>query len=107
LAERGAGWALLVVIGIILINLAAENILEPKMTGKALSLSPTVVILSFFFWGWLLGSTGALLSMPITVMIMLIAQQDDRTRWLANLMGTSDEIAEETVDSAAKSTAPA
>ena len=60
------------------------------MTGKALSLSPTVVILSFFFWGWLLGSTGALLSMPITVTIMLIAEQDEQTLWLAKIIGTSD-----------------
>ncbi len=90
LAEHGIGWAVLVVIGIIVINLAAENILEPKLTGKALSLSPTVVILSFFFWGWLLGSTGALLSMPITVTIMLIVEQDDQTRWLAKIIGTSN-----------------
>ena len=90
LAEHGIGVAVLVVIGIIIINLAAESILEPKMTGKALSLSPTVVILSFFFWGWLLGPTGALLSMPIMVTIMLIAEQDEQTRWVAKLIGTSN-----------------
>ena len=39
----------------------------------------------------LLGPTGALLSMPITVTIMLIAEQDKRTRWLARFMGSGEE----------------
>jgi hypothetical protein len=38
-----------------------------------------------------LGPTGALLSMPITVMIMLITQQDEHTRWIARFMGGAEE----------------
>jgi hypothetical protein len=38
-----------------------------------------------------LGPTGALLSMPITVMIMLITGQDERTRWLSSFMGSVEE----------------
>jgi predicted PurR-regulated permease PerM len=91
LAEHGVGRALIVVAGMILVNLAAENILEPRMTGKALKLSPVVVIVAFFIFGWLLGPTGALLSMPITVTIMLIAEQDERTRWVARFMGSAEE----------------
>jgi predicted PurR-regulated permease PerM len=91
LAEHGVGRALIVVLGMILVNLAAENILEPRMTGKALKLSPLVVIVSFFIFGWLLGPTGALLSMPITVMVMLITEQDERTRWIAKFMGSGEE----------------
>jgi predicted PurR-regulated permease PerM len=91
LAEHGLGRALIVVVGMILVNAAAETILEPRMTGKALKLSPLVVILAFFLFGWLLGATGALLSMPITVTIMLIAGQDERTRWVAKLMGSAEE----------------
>ena len=91
LAEHGVGRALIVVVGMILVNAAAETILEPRMTGKALKLSPLVVIVSFFLFGWLLGATGALLSMPITVTIMLIAEQDERTRWIAGFMGSGEE----------------
>ena len=69
LAEHGLTRALIVVVGVILINLAIENIVEPQLTGKTLKLSPTVVVLSFFFWAWLLGPTGALLSMPITTLV--------------------------------------
>ena len=89
LAEHGFSRAVIVVIGVILINLAIENIIEPQLTGKTLKLSPTVVVLSFFFWAWLLGSSGALLSMPITVMIMLIMDRDEQTRWVARIMGSA------------------
>jgi predicted PurR-regulated permease PerM len=95
-AEHGLGRGAAVVIGILLINLAAENILEPKMTGKALRLSPTIVILSFFLWGWLLGPTGALLSMPITVTILLVAEQSEQTRWVARIMSSGERDAPET-----------
>jgi predicted PurR-regulated permease PerM len=87
LAERGWGAALVVVVGITIINLTIENVLEPGYTGRQLQLSPTVVFLSFFFWAWLLGPIGALLSMPITVMLLLVFQRDESTRWLADLMG--------------------
>ena len=87
LAERGWLAAAIVVIGITALNLTIENVLEPGYTGRRLQLSPTIVFLSFFFWAWLLGPIGALLSMPITVMLMLALQSDDSTRWLAQIIG--------------------
>lgn len=88
LAEHGWPQALLVVFAIVLINLIIENVVEPGYTGKRLQLSPTIVFLSFFFWGWLLGPVGALLSMPITVMLLLVLQRDEDTLWLARIIGT-------------------
>lgn len=88
LAEHGWPQALLVVAAIVLINLTIENVVEPGYTGKRLQLSPTVVFLSFFLWGWLLGPVGALLSMPITVMLLLVLQRDEDTLWLARIIGT-------------------
>lgn len=87
LAEKGWLQALVVVITITALNLTVENVLEPGYTGRQLQLSPTVVFLSFFFWAWLLGPIGALLSMPITVMLLLVCQRDESTRWLAQIIG--------------------
>ena len=87
LAESGWLQALIVVIAITAMNLTVENVLEPGYTGKRLQLSPTVVFLSFFFWAWLLGPIGALLSMPITVLLMLVSQRDEGTRWMAQIIG--------------------
>jgi predicted PurR-regulated permease PerM len=87
LAEFGWPQALLIVIVIVGINLAIENVVAPSYTGKQLKLSPTIVFLSFFFWGWLLGPVGALLSMPITVLLLLVFQANENTQWLARLIG--------------------
>lgn len=87
LAEYGLLRGILVVVGAVAFNLLIENVLEPSYTGKKLRLSPSVVFISFFFWGWILGPVGALLSMPITVMLMLVLNEHDSTRWLAELIG--------------------
>ena len=87
LAEFGLGRGILVVLGAVAINLLIENVLEPSYTGKKLRLSPSIVFVSFFIWGWLLGPIGALLSMPITVMLMLVLNQHESTQWLAKVIG--------------------
>lgn len=87
LAEFGWLQAAVVVVGITALNLTIENVLEPSYTGQRLQLSPTVVFLSFFFWAWLLGPVGAMLSMPITVLLMLVLQRDEGTRWIAQIIG--------------------
>ena len=86
LAESGLLPAAILVIGGTLLNLLAENVLEPTLTGRALSLSTWLVFVMFFFWVWLMGPIGALLSMPITVLIVLVLRHNTRTRWLAELM---------------------
>jgi predicted PurR-regulated permease PerM len=82
-AESGLPAALVIVIGGILLNVLAENVLEPTLTGRALSLTTWLVFVMFFFWVWLIGPVGALLSMPITVLVLLVLQSSERTRWLA------------------------
>ena len=72
LAESGPLAAAAFVIGGTALNLIAENLLEPTLTGRALSLSTWLVFIMFFFWVWLLGPVGALLSMPITVLVVLV-----------------------------------
>ncbi len=87
IAEFGLTRGVLVVVGAVTLNLIVENVLEPAYTGKKLSLSPSVVFISFFIWGWLLGPVGALLSMPITVMLMLVLDQHESTQWLSKIIG--------------------
>jgi AI-2 transport protein TqsA len=86
LAESGPLPAALFVIGGTALNLIAENLLEPTLTGRALSLSTWLVFIMFFFWVWLIGPVGALLSMPITVLLVLVLQHNERTQWVAALL---------------------
>ncbi len=85
-AESGLLATTVFVVGGTALNLIAENVLEPTLTGRALSLSTWVVFTMFFFWVWLIGPVGALLSMPITVLVVLVLQHNERTQWIAALL---------------------
>jgi predicted PurR-regulated permease PerM len=101
LAESGPLAAAAFVIGGTALNLIAENLLEPTLTGRALSLSTWLVFIMFFFWVWLLGPVGALLSMPITVLIVLVLQHNERTQWVAALLTREREVVTAAVDAGA------
>src|SRR5918995_1712052 len=89
LAEHGIDRALLVIAGVIVINILAENALSPMLMGRGLSLSPTVLFLGFIFWAWLLGGPGAFLAAPLTIFVVLMLETFPETRWLAAVMGMS------------------
>jgi AI-2 transport protein TqsA len=86
-AEHGLTSALLVIAGVIVINVLAENALSPMLMGRGLSISPTVLFLGFIFWAWLLGGPGAFLAAPLTIFLILMLETFPETRWLANVMG--------------------
>src|SRR5215208_557419 len=86
LAEYGLDRALLVIAGVVVINILAENLLSPMLMGRGLSLSPTVLFIGFIFWAWLLGGPGAFLAAPLTIFVALTFQTFPETRWIASLM---------------------
>jgi AI-2 transport protein TqsA len=87
LAEHGVTSAVLVIVGVIVINILAENALSPMLMGRGLSLSPTVLFIGFIFWAWLLGGPGAFLAAPLTIFLVLMLDTFPETRWLASVMG--------------------
>jgi len=89
LAEFGVTRAVLVIVGVIVINILAENVLSPMMMGRGLNISPTIVFLSFIFWAWLLGGPGAFLALPLTLFVAVMFDTFPETRWLASLIGVS------------------
>jgi AI-2 transport protein TqsA len=86
LAEFGVGRAVLVILGVIVINQLAEYGLDPFLLSRGLQLSPAVVFLSFTLWAWLFGAPGAFLAMPITLLLAAMFDTFPETRWLAGLM---------------------
>jgi AI-2 transport protein TqsA len=94
LVQLGPGWAIAVAIAYAAVNLTIGNFIEPRILGRRLGLSPLVVILSLFFWGWVWGPAGMLLSVPMTVVVKLLLEIPPDTRWLAILLGPAREVAD-------------
>ena len=68
------------------------NVIEPRLTGRSLNISPLVMVVGLSVWGSIWGITGMILSVPIMVMAMIILAQFPRTRALAILMSESGDI---------------
>lgn len=91
LVQLGIGGAIWTLISLMLIHNIIGNFLEPRIMGKGLGLSTLVVFLSLIFWGFIFGTVGMFLSVPITMTLKIILEQSDDTRWLALLLGTPAE----------------
>jgi len=79
--------AVWIAAGYVAINTLVGSVIEPKIMGRGLDLSTLVVFLSLLFWGWLLGPVGMLLSIPLTIMVKIILDANESTRWAAVLLG--------------------
>jgi predicted PurR-regulated permease PerM len=62
------------------------NFVQPRMTGDSLNLSAVVVLLALAIWGTIWGLAGAFLAAPLTVMLMIVLDQFESTRWIAILL---------------------
>ena len=83
---------LVVVIGVTLTQVFVGNILEPRLMGNTLNLSPLVILLSLGLWGSLWGIPGAILCVPITVVMGIIFSNFEATRPFAVLLSRDGHI---------------
>jgi predicted PurR-regulated permease PerM len=85
-AQFGLQTALVVLVGYILINGGVQNFLQPKIMGNGLKINPVVVFVSLFVWGYLLGGIGALLAVPLTLLVLTVLENFETTRVMSTLM---------------------
>ncbi|HAP42898.1 MAG: AI-2E family transporter [Spirochaetes bacterium GWD1_61_31] len=69
-------------------NQIIGNLLEPKIQGDNLGLSPIVILLSLLVWGWLWGFAGLLLAVPMTVIVKIICEQVPALEPVSIMMGS-------------------
>ena len=73
-------------LGYVIVNIVLGNWLEPTLMGRRLGLSTMVVVLSLVFWGWLWGPIGAVLSVPLTMVVKIMLENTEDLKWVAVLL---------------------
>ena len=91
LVQLGVGGMVWTGVGYLVVNMVMGNVVEPKIMGKGLGLSTLVVFLSLIIWGYVFGSVGMFLSVPLTMTIKVILEQNKSTQWISILLGTIRE----------------
>ncbi len=82
----------LVLILVGAVQVLVGNFLEPKLMGNSLNISSLVVILSLTIWGAIWGIAGMVLSVPITVIIIIIFSKFKSTRNIAVLLSEKGKL---------------
>ena len=85
--QGGFGLALGAMVVCGSVNVALGNILEPRILGRRVGLSPLVVVLSLLVWGYVLGPVGMLLAVPLTMVAKLAMEANPELEWISVLLG--------------------
>ncbi len=91
LLDGGIGPAVAVLIVYIVINIVVQILIQPRFTGDAVGISPTVAFLSLIFWAYLLGVLGALLAVPATKFVKsMLVDHSTSGQWFGAFLNSSE-----------------
>lgn len=94
LLANGPTNALIVLIVYSAINFVMQSLVQPKFTGDAVGVTPTITFISLIVWAWVLGPIGALLALPATLLVKaLLVDADPQARWLNAFVASDPETA--------------
>lgn len=87
LLEGGFPLMLAVLAVYVVLNVVIQSIIQPRVVGGAVGLSTSLTFLSLIFWAWVLGTLGALLAIPLSLLVKaLLVDSDPGARWLTPLI---------------------
>lgn len=96
LLDRGPWTALVVILFCTGAAMLLQGLVQPRVTGRAVGVSASVSFLSVLFWSWVLGAAGALLSVPMTLLVKsFLIDADPQMRWLNAFLADRPEAADE------------
>ena len=74
------------------INVVIQSVIQPKVVGDAVGLSPSITFLSLAFWAFTLGAVGALMAVPLSLLAKaLLVDADPRAAWITPLLAGNQE----------------
>jgi len=94
LQYESLGMALLTVVSLGALQMLVGYLIEPRIMGRSMQLSPLVVFLALILWGWLWGVIGALMAVPLTVGIKFMCAEFEATRPIATWLDLAPSQAE-------------
>jgi predicted PurR-regulated permease PerM len=56
----------------LLIHLLESNVITPSLVGRRLTINPLLILLALSFWAWVWGTTGALLAVPLLIIMKTV-----------------------------------
>ena len=107
LLDSGPGLMIAVIVVYSVINFLIQSVIQPRVVGDTVGLSPILTFLSLVFWTWVIGPLGALLAVPLTLLTRaLVVEADPGARWVLPLIAGKADPTEppvsETPESSAK-----
>jgi AI-2 transport protein TqsA len=94
LLDKGWGSAVAVVVVYSVLNVTIQTFIQPRYVGATVGLSTEVTFLSLVLWTFLLGALGALLAVPMTLLVRaILIDPDRRVAWVTPLISTRAEPA--------------
>jgi predicted PurR-regulated permease PerM len=91
LIQFGVTEMLIVIGAYVVINFLVDNVIKPRFIEEGVNISATVTFLSLIIWGWVLGPIGAILAVPMSIIVQAILANNEETRWMAYLMGSGKD----------------
>ena len=92
LALLTGGWGLAVAVFVLftVVNFVLTSVIQPKYVGDAVGISVSLTLVALVFWGWLLGTVGAVLAVPLTLFAKaLIVDVNPQVRWANAILGST------------------
>jgi predicted PurR-regulated permease PerM len=85
----------IVITGLVMlgVNMIIGNVLEPKIMGDNLGISPLAVLMSLIIWGWLWGFAGMILAVPMTVIVKIVCENIPMLEPVSIILGSHRAIA--------------
>ncbi|PWC03057.1 AI-2E family transporter [Agromyces badenianii] len=102
------GWPTVIAVVIVygVINGVVQSVIQPRVVGKAVSLSQTITFFSVLFWAVVIGPIGAILAIPLTLLVrLLLVDSNPSMNWIRPMLGELDETKQIMAESDAESKA--